>query len=137
MDAEKIYAKLSPQGTCGDNAFEHKIFDGDEESRPLISQHNGKRAFYYSFWLVDLPKKQKAALDAFRAGIERKAGCHQIATGRCFSGYSAWQAYKFVIVQALEFVIGGYRRAGSGKCRRRKEEFNQSEQFFHCYNFCQ
>ena len=77
VDAEKIYAKLSPQNQAAlaeIMLFEHKIFDGDEESRPLISQHNGKRAFYYSFWLVDktLPKKQKAALDAFRAGIEQE-----------------------------------------------------------------
>lgn len=77
VDAERAYARLSrgeKLSLAKIKLFEHKIFDDDEESRPLVSRRDGKRAFYYSFWLAkkELPKSQRAALDAFRAAIERE-----------------------------------------------------------------
>ncbi len=77
VDAEKIYAQLSVRERAAlakIMLFEHKIFDDDEECRPLVERRNGKRIFYYSFWLArrDLPAGQKAALNSFRAAIERE-----------------------------------------------------------------
>lgn len=78
VDAENIYAQLSHDNRAAlaqIRLFEHKVFDGDEETRPLVSYENGKRSFYYSFWLADkaMPEGQRAAFDAFRAAIECEA----------------------------------------------------------------
>ena len=32
--------------------FEHKVFEDDEDTYPFVIEENGKRAFYYSFWLA-------------------------------------------------------------------------------------
>ena len=52
---------------------EHRVFPNDEGSHPLVSSCNGRRKFYYSFWLLSEPKDQseQAALAAFRAALQR------------------------------------------------------------------
>jgi alpha-ketoglutarate-dependent taurine dioxygenase len=32
--------------------FEHKVFEGDQDTYPFVIENNGKRSFYYSFWLA-------------------------------------------------------------------------------------
>ena len=50
--------------------FEHKVFPDDADSQPLVSWGpDGRRRFYYSFWLVkdQLPAAQRQALRRFRS----------------------------------------------------------------------
>jgi len=49
--------------------FEHKIFDDDSESIPLVTLIDEKPHFYYSFWLVKEEDKQDPAFVAFRKGL--------------------------------------------------------------------
>ncbi len=65
--------------------YEHKVFDGDEGSQPLLSMQNGKRKFYYTPWLAakndkpqpqqgvkeKMPPPQKRAYEAFENAIKK------------------------------------------------------------------
>lgn len=48
--------------------FEHKIFDGDVDSYPLLSRIGGRTKVYYSFWLAndDMKGRQKAVFSKFK-----------------------------------------------------------------------
>ncbi|HEV3050010.1 MAG TPA: TauD/TfdA family dioxygenase [Longimicrobium sp.] len=74
VDAEVAYSTLS----AGDQRAlerimltEHRVFPDDPGSHPLVSVRNGRRKFYYSFWLVAEPQQaeEREALAAFRAAL--------------------------------------------------------------------
>lgn len=48
--------------------FEHKIFEDDEDSYPFVTEENGRRAFYYSFWLVkdNISQQQKEIIRKYQ-----------------------------------------------------------------------
>lgn len=48
--------------------FEHKIFEDDEDSYPFVTEENGRRAFYYSFWLMkdSVSQKQKEIMRKYQ-----------------------------------------------------------------------
>lgn len=75
IDAEKIYQQLSEeykQQLKTIEPFEHKIFPGDKDSYPLVTtDENGKRKFYYSFWLVKDEDKQNPAMLEFQRLIKQ------------------------------------------------------------------
>lgn len=52
---------------------EHKVFDSDPGSHPLVSWRGEERKFYYSFWLVSEPgtEEERTALAVFRSALER------------------------------------------------------------------
>lgn len=73
-DAEMAFNRLPPderERLADIRLFEHKVFPDDADSRPLLSVADGKRKFYYSFWLVedDLPPDQKTALRSFQRAV--------------------------------------------------------------------
>lgn len=54
-DAEEIYAKLTKEEKLQlskIHVFEHKLFPENRNSNPIVREINGKRKFYYSFWLA-------------------------------------------------------------------------------------
>ncbi len=74
VDAAKIYqnlAKKHQKALSEIMLFEHKVFEGDRDSCPLVSEVDGVLRFYYSFWLVkkELSGEQESALSAFREAI--------------------------------------------------------------------
>jgi len=75
IDAEKIYQQLSEeykQQLKTIELFEHKIFPGDKDNYPLVTtDENGKRKFYYSFWLVKDEDKQNPAMLEFQRLIKQ------------------------------------------------------------------
>jgi pyridoxine 5'-phosphate synthase PdxJ len=75
IDAEKIYQQLSEeykQQLKTIELFEHKIFPDDKDSYPLVTtDENGKRKFYYSFWLVKDEDKQNPAMLEFQRLIKQ------------------------------------------------------------------
>ncbi len=66
IDAESLYEQLPKnyqEQLKGIELFEHKIFPDDKESYPFIAiDENGKKKFYYSFWLVKNEDKQNPAM---------------------------------------------------------------------------
>ena len=74
LDAEKVYQKLTKEEQemlLDINLYEHKVFPDDSESTPLVYYNgNGKRHFYYSFWLVNEIDKGNKALIKFKEIIE-------------------------------------------------------------------
>lgn len=73
MDAEVIFNQLASNFQADlhkINLFEHKIFPDDKEFHPLVSTlDNGKRVFYYSFWLVNRNERENEALLSFQSFI--------------------------------------------------------------------
>lgn len=53
------------------NLLEHKVFPDDPEQFPLVSDQDGRRKFYYSFWLADrnMPAELQEAMNRFREAI--------------------------------------------------------------------
>jgi alpha-ketoglutarate-dependent taurine dioxygenase len=61
LDTHKILANLTSREQnilCNIHLYEHKIFDDDPESSPLLRFIDGKPQFYYSFWLADDAQRQ-------------------------------------------------------------------------------
>ena len=58
---------------------EHKIFEDDKDSYPLITKFGSKSRCYYSFWLVDknIREPQKSALKKFQNAV-REMEPHKI-----------------------------------------------------------
>lgn len=55
QDANKVFELLSQEEQeelKKIRLFEHKVFEGDEDTYPFVIENNGKREFYYSFWLA-------------------------------------------------------------------------------------
>lgn len=78
VDATLAYQKLEDKNKemlAQIMLFEHKVFDDDEDSYPLVKCTNGALEFYYSFWMADkdMPAVQKASLEAFRSAIENES----------------------------------------------------------------
>jgi hypothetical protein len=77
LDAEAAYAQLTPgqQRTLGRiHLTEHKVFAGDPGTYPLVHERDGRRKFYYSFWLADengSPEEEDESLGAFRQALDR------------------------------------------------------------------
>ena len=54
-DAESVYSKLTEEEKMQlskIHVFEHKLFPENRNSNPIVRETNGKRRFYYSFWLA-------------------------------------------------------------------------------------
>lgn len=54
-DAEKVYEKLSDEEKIAlgkIHVYEHKMFPENRNSNPIVREIDGKRKFYYSFWLA-------------------------------------------------------------------------------------
>jgi len=54
-DAEQVYAKLTEEEKLQlskIHVFEHKLFPENRNSNPIVREIEGKRKFYYSFWLA-------------------------------------------------------------------------------------
>lgn len=51
---------------CNIHLFEHKIFDDDPESTPLLKRVGSASQIYYSFWLADDESKQNEVFRKFR-----------------------------------------------------------------------
>lgn len=102
VDATLAYQKLENKNKkilAQIMLFEHKIFDDDENSYPLVKHENGALEFYYSFWMANenMPPVQKTALTAFRSAIANESVIklklqkndiliidnHRILHGRC------------------------------------------------------
>ncbi len=55
QDANKIFELLSKEEQeelKKVRLFEHKVFEEDEDTYPFVIERNGRREFYYSFWLT-------------------------------------------------------------------------------------
>ena len=52
---------------------EHKVFDDDKESHPLVIKINEQIKCYYSFWLVEknMPEKKNAVLRKFQDAVTK------------------------------------------------------------------
>lgn len=71
LDARKVLAHFTEEEKAvlaGIHLFEHKIFDGDVDSHPLLSRVEGRAKVYYSFWLADddMKGREKAVFDKFK-----------------------------------------------------------------------
>lgn len=70
IDAENIFSQLSEtekEELHSIKLFEHKLFEDDQTSNPLVeTDKDGKRKFYYSFWLVKEDDKQCKSLVKFQ-----------------------------------------------------------------------
>lgn len=54
-DAESVYSKLNKEEKTQlskIHVYEHKLFPENRNSNPIVREINGKRKFYYSFWLA-------------------------------------------------------------------------------------
>ena len=54
-DAEKVYAKLNEtekEQISKIHVYEHKLYPENRNSNPIVREIEGKRKFYYSFWLA-------------------------------------------------------------------------------------
>lgn len=75
IDAERIYEQLSEdhkEQLKNIKLFEHKVFPDDKESYPFVAtEENGKRKFYYSFWLVKTEDKKNSAILEFQRLIKQ------------------------------------------------------------------
>ncbi len=72
IDAKIVYDKLSAsqqQSLQEIHLLEHKMFEDDAPSNPLVTMVNGEPHFYYSFWLVKEDERRNTALAAFRRGL--------------------------------------------------------------------
>lgn len=73
VDTREILSKLeSSEKRILENImlYEHKVFDDDYESRPLLCYLNGKAKIYYSFWLVNEDDKKKEEFRKFKSIID-------------------------------------------------------------------
>lgn len=73
LDAENLFNSLSTEeqdALYQIRLYEHKVFDDDEESYPLVcNDTDGQRHFYYSLWLVNKQDQKNHALLAFQQAI--------------------------------------------------------------------
>lgn len=54
-DAEKVYDQLNEsekEALSKIHVYEHKLYPENRNSNPIVREINGKRIFYYSFWLA-------------------------------------------------------------------------------------
>lgn len=54
-DAEKVYAELNEtekEQLSKIHVYEHKLYPENRNSNPIVREIDGKRKFYYSFWLA-------------------------------------------------------------------------------------
>lgn len=73
-DAEAAYLNLPSkdrQILSTIRFFEHKVFQGDEDDHPMIAIDNGRRKFYYSYWLsgYDISEEKENSLNRFRMAL--------------------------------------------------------------------
>ena len=75
-DAEAAYLCMLPEdrkilGTI--RFFEHKVFRDDEDDHPMIVVYNGKRKFYYSYWLSDpnISEEKENVLNRFHTALHK------------------------------------------------------------------
>ena len=74
LDIEDVLEKFTEQEKeqlASIHLYEHKIFDDDKDSHPLLNKVKGKYRCYYSFWLVkeNLEKADQELLARFRSTI--------------------------------------------------------------------
>ena len=68
IDTEQIISKLSEEEInklSNIILYEHKIFDSDKQSNPLIQYVNGKYIIYYSSWFLNETDKNKECVKKF------------------------------------------------------------------------
>ena len=68
VDANSVYTQMTTeerQQLKKIHLYEHKIFDTDRNSNPLVMEDHGGRKFYYSFWLTRDENRQNPALLKF------------------------------------------------------------------------
>lgn len=73
LDAEKVLQELSKQEKQElekIRLFEHKIFDDDLESYPMLSKLNGKNKIYYSFWFINPQNKNNKVFLKFKRIVD-------------------------------------------------------------------
>lgn len=69
-DAEKVYSKLNKDEKIQlskIHVYEHKLFPENRNSNPIVREVNGKRKFYYSFWLA---REKYRELSVFKKWID-------------------------------------------------------------------
>lgn len=74
MDAEKVFNQLSheDQNALHDiHLKEHKVFADDKEFYPFVENENGRRKFYFSFWLVKENDRHNQAFINFTKAIDK------------------------------------------------------------------
>ncbi len=74
LDAEEAFSRLTEserEVLYRIRLTEHAVFPDDPREHALLTVKNGKRRFYYSFWLAEnvCDPAELAALEAFRAAI--------------------------------------------------------------------
>jgi len=72
LDAEKAFAKLSASDKTALEQIklkEHKVFADDREFYPLVEKVDGRRKFYFSFWLVNERDRENKSLLNFHQAI--------------------------------------------------------------------
>ncbi len=75
LDGHRLLQRLRAglvEDLRGLKLFEHKVFPGDEEAFPFLSQRFGRDKLYYSFWMLHgaIKPEQKAAFLEFKAITE-------------------------------------------------------------------
>ncbi len=87
IDAYELLRKLSTEQLHHLRSlrlFEHKVFDGDAELFPLLSDRFRREKVYYSFWMNrgDLTREQREAFLAFKSLTETAQPiCYRLEPG--------------------------------------------------------
>ena len=69
LDTKKVLQKISTkekQELEKIQLFEHKIFENDLESYPMLSKVNGRDKMYYSFWFINPKQKNNQVFLKFK-----------------------------------------------------------------------
>ena len=74
-DAEDIYSKLNDKEKfeiSKIHVYEHKLFPENRNSNPIVREIDGKRKFYYSFWLAREKYRQLPVFVKWRDLIQKE-----------------------------------------------------------------
>ena len=74
-DAEKVFNKLNDkekQELSKIHVYEHKLFPENRNSNPIVREIDGKRKFYYSFWLAREKYRELAVFKKWRDLIQNE-----------------------------------------------------------------
>lgn len=78
INAREVYAQLTDNQKDilrKVNLHEHKVFEDDVESMPLVRMIENEPHFYYSFWLLEkeMKEEQKEAVQAFENALKNSS----------------------------------------------------------------
>jgi len=74
-DAEKVYSKLNVEEKIQlskIHVYEHKLYPENRNSNPIVRETEGKRKFYYSFWLAREKYRKLSVFKKWRYLIENE-----------------------------------------------------------------